>query len=84
MSQRAAGQAPESHVKGVLLDEAGVVEGKGARLFSSKAAFMAAVREAGELEEYERMVVSLQPAQLPAPPAKDEWEEPQAEAAEVM
>ena len=77
-------QAPESHVKGVLLDEAGVVEGKGARMFSSKAAFMSAVREAGEHEEYERMVTALQPPQPAAPSAKDDWEEPQAEAAEVM
>lgn len=78
-------QAPEAHVKGALLDEDGMSKGTGAKLFHSREDFFAALRDIGELEEYERIAASLRKPKPAAPDQpKEEWEEPHAEAAVVM
>ena len=81
---RLLAQAPEANVKGALLDEDGMTKGTGARLFHSREEFFAALRDIGELEEYDRIAASLRKPKPAAAEPKEEWEEQHEEAAVVM
>lgn len=78
-------QAPEPDVAAGLLDEEGVTNRTGLRLFHDHAAFREALEQQEELRDYMEMEGALRPPKPSSerPQQKEEWDEP-PQAAEVM